>query len=139
MKKFKTLEAARGFFNTMHIEYEEEVTGAEAYYDMRTYDVEIEEVATPVKVTVGLGGDFFVMSKEGLFSDECTVSDTYKPLPEKIQGLLRSAVFKGFTPVALLAAIHDHRLDDGTPSEGPFEAAFPRTVRQLEELLRFLE
>lgn len=138
MMKFKTLEAARGFFNTMHVEYDQEVKGAEAYYDMRSIDVVIDEIEVPVKVTIGLGGDFFIMTQSGLFSDECCVSDTCKPLPEKIQGLLSAAVFKGYTPVALLLAIHDHRLDAGTPAEEEFEVSFKRTVRQLEEMMRFL-
>lgn len=138
MMKFKTLEAARGFFNTMHIEHEEEVKGAEAFYDLRTYDVTIEEIDVPVKVTVGCGGDFFIMTQDGLFSDESTVSDTCKPLPQKIQDLVRSAVFKGYTPIAMLLAIHEHRLDDGTPQEEPIETSFRLTIRQLEEMLRFL-
>lgn len=134
MMKFETTDAARAFFNNMHTEYDGLVV--EAWFYMKIFDVEIEELGKPTKVVVGTGGDFFIIA-EGVFIDECAVSDSRNPLPERIQKLIAGLVSKGYTPFGMLEAVHEHRCDTDVPED--FEESFRQTIRQHETMLALLK
>jgi hypothetical protein len=135
------------FFNMSMIEHNHR--DHMEYNVMRRYDVNVGD--QPTVVITGLCGDIFIfapvkkarttrpvgwkLSIDGAVHD----GTGPEPLTKRATELFNLAVSKGFTPVAFLACISEHRTCGLAPEEmDDFDEAYLEELDHLQAMLEFL-
>ena len=148
--KFASLKDCLKFFNMSMIEHNhrEHVE----YIVMQRHEVRIDKIgAHPSYVITGLAGDIFIFTpvkRSNLakatgykLAIDGSVEDGVgpEPLTKRTTALFELAVFKGYTPVALLACINEHRTCGLAPEElDDFDEAYREELDHLQTMLEFL-